>query len=896
LFILFLSLQKGLAQTGEIKGNVYDQVSHDGLSGASVLLEHTNFRQAADAKGNFSLPHVPAGEYELIVTTVGYDGLRRHISLKAGEVQKLLIPLKSGAKSMEEVTVFGEADREKEIASRDRERNAGNILNVISAQAMVRSPDINAANVLQRMSGITVQRNTGGDEAYAVIRGMEPRYNNTLLNGTKIASPDNKNRYVQLNIIPSDILSSIEISKSLTPDMEGDATGGTVNMVVRDAPGTSSFKATASGGYSQLYLDEKYLGFQKSDIRSQSPIERNSPGYVVQPGDFSRSNLNFIPQQAPPTWLGGFSYTHRFLKDRLGLVVADNAQNQYYGNISYTATVSPGANTTGALEATDANNFKEYTQQLNNGLVAHLDYVINDRNKINADNFYLYSYLAQTRMNVDTTLIGTGRTGAGTGQIFLTSQSQTQHEFIDNSKLSGQHILSPKLKVDWSGVYSTAGSRQPDIATITNVFLINSNFTRTPVYFDGISRDWQRNDDNEYVGVANIDYHTVRGVKDLEVKLGGQYRKATRYNTEDDYNLVSPTTNSSGGAASKPVWTNIYEAQWVVFNTAGTSYNPNDYKASEQIYAGYAMIRYKLSGWDMGGGLRMENTQDNWDIRVHSPTAPSYGHQIYEDFLPSAFLKWRLSARQNLHLSYYRSISRPNYYELVPAESKSASSNVIVDGNPFVVHSVADNADLRYELFGKGEQHFYAGVFYKHIENPIELRISSDGAAEGRFFEQPLNSNPATDLGAEASFTQYWGRFGLTGNYTYTHSAISSGQLTYQGKTVSPTRPMQGQTAHIGNLSLLYKDVKHGAFVQVAYEYQGKTLAATSAYAGSDYVQRPMSTLAVSGEKDILKHFTVFGKLNNLLNTPTEQFVQNTVLVVKNIYRASYAIGIRYEK
>ena len=895
---LLLILLPAFAQTGTgtIKGNVFDAVSRDGLIGASLTITGTPYKKAADDKGNFQFTGLPAGEYDLVIDNVGYTVVHRHLTLKAGQTLQVFISLNLESKSMEEVTVFGYTDREKETGSRDRERNAAGMMNVISSQAMVRSPDVNAANVLQRMSGVTIQRSSGGDEAYAIIRGMEPRYSNTLLNGIKIASPDSKNRYVQLGIIPSDILSSIEISKSLTPDMEGDATGGTVNMVVKDAPDKNTFKATASIGYSQLYFDEKYITFKKSDIQSLSPVERNPPGYVAQPGDFSRSNLDFQPQQAPPTALAGFSFTHRYLHDKLGVVLADNIQNQYYGTIGFTGSVTPGADTTGRLEATDANNYKEYTQQLNNGMVAHLDYVINDKNKISADNFYLYSYLAQSRINADTTLIGTGRVGPGTGQVFVSSQSNTQHLYVENSKLTGQHVILPGLRLDWSGVYSTAGQRQPDIATISTVELIGANHIATPLAFDGITRDWQRNDDKDYSGIANLDYHKKIGVDDLELKIGGLYRHQSRYNYEDDYNLVPPTTNASGGAASKPNWDNIYDAQWDVFNSAGTgSYNPNNYHATEQIEAGYGMIRYKAARWEGGGGLRVENTNDMWDIRVHSLTAPNSGNQDYTDYLPSVFAKYQLSPREYLHLSYGRSITRPNYYELVPAESQSPGSNTIVHGNPFVVHSVADNFDIRYELFPKGEQHLFLGAFYKHIQNPIELGIGT-GADVGRVTETPQNSHPADNLGAEVSFTQYWGRFGVTGNYTYTHSTISSDQRTYQNKVVSPTRAMQGQTDHIGNLSLLYKDTKHGAFAQLAYEYQGTTLAATSVYAGSDYIQRPMNTLAFSCEKDIAKHFTVFGKFNNLLNTPVKQYVQGNILVVSNTYKATYNIGIRYEK
>src|SRR5258708_22436428 len=196
----------------DIKGSRLGAITKVGVRAVWLAEKNTAIKKVADDKGNFEITGLQAGEYDLTIENIGYTVITRHIVLKAGESFKLFIGLNLEGKSLTEVTVFGQRDREKESGSRDREKNAAGITNIISSQAMVRSPDINAANVLQRMSGITVQRSSGGDEAYAVIRGIAPRYNNTLVNGIKIASPDNKARFVQLDIIPSDILSNIEIS------------------------------------------------------------------------------------------------------------------------------------------------------------------------------------------------------------------------------------------------------------------------------------------------------------------------------------------------------------------------------------------------------------------------------------------------------------------------------------------------------------------------------------------------------------------------------------------------------------------------------------------------------------------------------------------------------------
>jgi TonB-dependent receptor len=330
--------------------------------------------------------------------------------------------------------------------------------------------------------------------------------------------------------------------------------------------------------------------------------------------------------------------------------------------------------------------------------------------------------------------------------------------------------------------------------------------------------------------------------------------------------------------------------QWQPSNSAGTNvYNPNNYKATEVVYAEYIMARYKTRKWEAGGGLRVENTKTDWDIRVHSLTALNSGSQTYQDFLPSAFIKYKISNKSDLHLSYFRSIARPNYYELIPAET--FAGDYYVTGNPYVLHTVADSYDIRYELFPKGEENIFLGAFYKNIQNPIEQELQSVSA--GKLFLKPTNNGTAQNYGAEFAFTKYWGNIGITGNYTYTHSAVTGLKIDFTGKPVSDTRPLQGQTDHIVNVSLLYKNVKKGLFAQLSYEYQGKTLAQVSQWYQSDYYQHPLNTMAFSLEKDIHKHFTLFGKFNNLLNTVTKQYVQG-LIVSSDTYKATYSLGVRY--
>ena len=293
-FFLLITIQ-GFCQSSEIKGKVEGRLSKEKMSGAFVSCTgngHT-YNTTTDPDGEFKFRDLPMGSYDINIEYVGFANYQTHVDLLNNKKLELKIQLEEHGKNLSTVQVYGKISEEDEQGAIQKEKHSPNIVNVISAQAIEKSPDINAANVLQRMSGLTIQRNGGADEAYPIIRGLDPRYNNTLINGIKITSPDDKSRYVPLNIVPSDLLGSIEVSKTLTPEMEGDAIGGTVNLVMKDAPNRETFKVLGSLGYSDIFFQRKFTSFSKSDIQQKSVIEKYGSSYIAQPDDFSRSNLDF---------------------------------------------------------------------------------------------------------------------------------------------------------------------------------------------------------------------------------------------------------------------------------------------------------------------------------------------------------------------------------------------------------------------------------------------------------------------------------------------------------------------------------------------------------------------------------------------------------------------------
>lgn len=885
------------SQTGNIQGKVTDNSSQKPLNGAFVVIRNTRFQTATANDGSFAFSNIPEGKYELTVEYIGFKSDLKRIVLVAGQSLQLTIALVVDVKDLSEVNVYGRLDKERESASRTSEKNANNIINVISSRAMERSPDINAANVLQRMSGVTLQKNSGADEAYAVIRGMEPRYNNTLINSVKITSPDEKSRFVSLNIVPSDLLQRIEVSKSMLPEMEGDAIGGTVNLIMKDAPDSFVFKAIGSVGYSNIFFDRKYGGFSKADIQQKSVYERFGASYIAQPADFSRSNLSFTQNTALPSAVLGLTLGKRFFNNKLGILVSDNFQNQYYGSNSQFNIVAPDITNHFQPGITDVANRTSSTQQLNNGLTLHADYNINEHNKIIINNVFLYSYIAQARLSIDTSITGGngGRIGPGTGSVFNDNRSYINHQYLENLKVEGQHILSKHFLFDWAGVLSTATKKSPDRADIAIDHKINADLTSTPFYFDNITRIWQHNEDKDYNILGSLNYKSTIGSSIIELKGGGLYRHKTRYNQQDQYTL-RPVANANG---VKQVFTDIYSANWIVYNPSGTfNYDVNNYHAYENITAGYGEAKISIKNLDIFGGVRVEDTRQGYNINTFIETALSSVLKTYRDVLASVQLKYKLNNKTNFRASYYKSIARPNYYELVPYTIRGQDYDEV--GNPNLLHTVADNYDLRYELYPRDEEQILVSGFYKRLKNPIENALVS--LTGGQLVFTPQNFAVAKIVGAELVYTKYFGNFGITGNYTYIHSNVNSPKIipdsvSSSGKTVlqAQSRPLQGQSNNVINLSLLYRNDKKKAFIQLAYEYIGKTLSEVYPNFGYDYYQQPQSFLALSGEKGLNSHFTAFGKFNNLLNTPTTIKISG-ITVGRDIYKANFLLGVRYSR
>ena len=857
--ILFFSLCGIISNAQTIKGKVLDANTGEALVGATVKLEGIKYTALVKLDGTFSFTKISAGTYKITITYAGYK------------------------KPAEETF-------------------------------------ITVANALQRVSGVTIEKTSSGEGRYPIIRGMEKRYINTLVNGIKIPSPDNKNRFIPLDLFPSELLERLEVSKSLTPAMEGDAIGGTINLVMKDAPEHKLFSANFSTGYNNIFGSQDFQSFDKSSINKKSPNEINGPAYAAKETEFSLAHLNYTQKTFPVNTTFGLSVGNRFGKGKkLGILLAGSYQDQFRGTQTtvFTPSTTPNVDDIPALENLRERAYSLHSQRL--GLTSKIDYKFNNKNKISLFNTYVKLSDFQVRNSIDTT-------NAINQTLSYSTRTVWQYQSIYNTTLQGLHKITPTFTFDWSAVYSIAKNSLPDQTSFSHGGLsIDRTGSQVKLSGDdilsGMSRTWTKNSDKDLSAYLNVSKQTRLFQKNFELKAGGLVRNKKRNNFYNSYSL-----NPLRIAGANQLYTSINNAQFTFIGSNPTAQlNGNNYDFTEDILAGYLQGKWKLSSkLEALGGVRVEHTKQKYTTELPVTADYIYGTIDYTDFLPSIQFKYQLNNNQTLRASYYKALARPQFSELIP-DGPDNFELFKEMGNPQgLEHSTADNFDLRYEYFPGSADQVLLGVFYKRISNPIELSITKLGYNSQAF--RPVNiGEAATNYGFEAVYTKYFGSFGVSANYTYTQSKITNDSMLYKykdpiigitDKYVSETRPLQGQSNHIGNLSLLYKNPKKGFDAQLAFVYTGERLAVLNTYAGMHYWLQPAAQLDLSFEKRIVHKFTVYGKINNLTNTPTVTSIhqsyntylertkvplnmqtdpENKIIVQKDYYKTSFLFGLRYK-
>jgi len=927
LFVLLLSVRVFAQEGGLVSGTVKDATGMT-LPGAVLKLDRFNRYTVSDNNGYFEFLNVPAGSYRVEVD-LGYEPAVLEATVTAGGNAVVDFVMQEGAQEIGAVVVMGDQARGQAKALNQQKTNV-NVSNVISADQIGRFPDSNIGDALKRVPGIAMQ-NDQGEARNIVVRGLASELNSVTLNGNRIPSAEGDNRKVQMDVIPSDMIQTIEVNKTLTPDMDADAIGGSVDLVTRAAAGGQRISLTLLGGY--------------------NPIRTGATGS------------------------GSFVYGNRFFNDRLGVVLSASYMNKDYGsdNIEAVWAQDDGGNV--YVEEMDIRKYD--VQRIRRSATLNIDWKIDSRNTIAADLMYNWRDDREARYRTqfkDIEPVYDGSTITGyEGTVVRETKGgiddrrnrtrRLEDQRVQSYVLSGTHLLSPKVDMDWSLSYAKASEDRPHeryIEYVQEGLSMNEDLadTRLPYVdapgqnysdfvFDKLTEQHDYTQEEEYAAKVNLrmPLSVVREQKGrLRVGLSARWKNKRRSN--DFYEYV-PT-------GSMPVLSDmehvVYDRPLVqgdryvpgMFVSSGyignvDLYNPSlftpeadpseymagNYDAGERILAGYlrwdqnitndlmfiAGVRVENTDLDYRGNYILDEDYDNADER--------HNRNNYTNVLPGLTLKYDLNDRTVLRAAFTTALARPNYYALVPYVDIQREKREITAGNPNLKATYSYNFDLLGEYYSKSVGIVSGGFFYKRLDNFIFNYLDIDYTAEkfaadfpgftnpigaGEVWEylRPMNGRSVDMFGFEVALQRkldflpgrFLRNFGVMLNYTFTHS-VTRGIYNEDGEERTNVS-LPGTAPHMVNASLSWENSRLS--VRVSLNYTAGYLDEVASEAFGDRYYDGQLFLDANASYRFGKYVRVFFEANNLTNQPLRYYQGiRSRMAQLEYYKGTFNLGIKID-
>jgi len=259
IFLLFFLMSNAFfafaQKTGSITGRVIDS-DNLALPYANIQVESSTKGSVTDLNGYFVILGLKPGFYELTVSYIGFLPQKQTVEVIEGKTQSVDFVMQPGIELQE---IIVEGSMKGQAKALNAQRNSSNIVNVISSDQIGRFPDANIGDALKRIPGINVQYDQG-EARFGNIRGTAPQLNSVSINGDRVPSAEAEIRSVQLDLVPSDMIQTIEVNKAVTPDMDADAIGGSINLVTRSNPYSRRLSVNLGSGYNVLAQKPQYQG------------------------------------------------------------------------------------------------------------------------------------------------------------------------------------------------------------------------------------------------------------------------------------------------------------------------------------------------------------------------------------------------------------------------------------------------------------------------------------------------------------------------------------------------------------------------------------------------------------------------------------------------------------
>jgi len=872
-------------QTGQIAGRVLDVQTGRPLPAARVAVQGTALAAMSAVDGRYSLRNVPAGEHTLTVSLIGYQPKTvTGVRVTAGGAATADITLAAGGVRLQALTVTGVRERGSVNRALDEQRTATGVVNSVTAEQIAKSPDGDAAQAVQRVSGVTVQ-----DGKYVFVRGLGERYTTTSLNGSRIPSPEPERKVVPLDLFPSGLLSSITTSKTFTPDQPGDFSGAQVNIRTREAPSRPFLNLSLSTGFNGAVtgrtlpfaptVGQEWLGYGGVDRRLPSILQYTDLGGRLTADDKNRligSMRNaWSPrmQDGKPNASASLSFgssTDLFGRE-LGLVASGTYSHVYEAHLGEVrATAQPDADGN-AVEASRFEGQSASTSVLWGG-IANLTYRLGTGSRIDLSNTYNRSADNEGRTELGST--------ENLARIpLLIDRLRFVERAVRSNQLRGEHLLFGRNTFGWSIANSAVDRVEPDRSEI--VYSAETDPATgqqlAPAWYGGSNeaavRTFGELHEQAWEGQADWQMLLGRGARAHRLKVGGLFRATDRDADNRSYSISAPGTLSREAREGTPEEIfdgHLTQAGQSVLNITSLSAG-GSYGARDRLQAGYGMLEFFVTpAIRLVGGARVEHS----NVTVNA--APALGQPVtanptYTDVLPSVALNWAVTDVQNLRLSYSRTLSRPEYREIAPILYRNVLGDEEVKGNEELRRTLIDNFDLRWELYPNSGEVFSVALFAKRFTDPIErVYLATSGTPIVTF----VNARGARNYGVELEARHDLGFFAaaLEPVTFFTNATVMKSRIDIGTDISSQTnskRPMVGQSPYVVNAGLTWTGESR-ASATLLYNVAGRRIVSAAERPLPDSYEQPRHVLDFSLRMPLRRQVDLKVDAENLLDSPFE--------------------------
>lgn len=883
-----------------IAGQVVDGSGVRPLQGADVRIVELGRTAQADGSGRFRFTDLPAGRYRVTARFAGAAEQTLTVEVGASGTTRAEFALAPVGTGIETILVLGQ--QANLLSSLSRQRAADTVVTVLTRDAIGQFPDQNVAESLRRAPGINVL-NDQGEGRFVSVRGLSPELNSASINGNRVLATGGADRQVALDVIPSELIESIEIRKSLTPDMDADTIGGSLDIVT-----TSAFDR------------EKGFVAMSAEAGYNTLADKWSPKFGIDFSQRFNEDLGIA---------GGFSWNRReFSTDNVeadgwtesddGIVYAEDIEYRDYdvtrirwgGNLSldYRASEQTTLYVRGLYSRF---NDKELRRRLIFGMSeAPASGTDTTATFDSADGRIEVRRDLKDRREAQSiaTVSAGGKTEVGPWTLNYDAAwsyaDQTEDGSVDPIRFRQRFQTPGALGVTFD--YSDRQVPAYSIGAGSANFLNPSRYSMTLLERTTV----EDATDRELSFRTDIARSFALGSGEFELKIGGKARLREKqqrfvFDIYDGYDGAFTLADVLGGsryglADIEPVADRAKTRAFIAAdgyanferNDLDSEFasNAENYRAEEDVLAGYAQGRFEGGGVRIIGGLRVEHTEtillgNRLDLVAEGGTVNGMTldedtlfieevryRNRYTDLLPSLNLRADLSDRVVARAGVFRSLVRPSFAQLAPRfvieqDDEDARSGTF--GNPDLKPYRAWNLDATLEYYFAPKAAIQGGVFYKSIDDFIVSAEFEDGSFAGIAYDEaiiPINGDKATVFGIEASYSQAFTGLpapfdGLLVNLNYTYTD-AKGDIPFDGGTRRIALPAASK--HTFNAVLGYD--KGGFSFRVAGAFRDGYLDVLGSDPESDRLVRSHFQLDLSARYRITPAIQLFAEMVNLNN------------------------------